>query len=292
MIYSFRRVSLVPTLACYLGLVAAFPAARAQQPSTAAASVTATPIALELASRTGPSDSQPGSLPDAPSATVEARESSDSADFLLTADPFRKEATPAPVQKRGKLAPFTDNIVLAGHAVPRLTAEDKIVFSLEQSISPFSLAGELVAGGYAHLTNGSPNYGTNSTAFAQRFGAAVARGTSQHLFEQGALSVILHQDPRYYQMGSSQPITKRLGYAITRPLISRTDTGRTTPNFALLGGYLGAAALTKVYYPPPNQGFTETLRTYGGSLGGAALGDVLAEFLPDLLPSLHLSKRR
>ena len=155
---------------------------------------------------------------------------------------------------------------------------------------PTAFLGEAVSGGYSHLRNGSPNYGTNSTAYAQRFGAAVARGTSQKLFSDGATAAIFHEDPRYYVLGPGHSLVKRLSSAAIRPLISRTDGGRTTPNLALLTGYLGAAALTKVYYPQPNQGFSATLQTYGGSIGGAALGFVVAEFYPDALKVLHLKK--
>jgi hypothetical protein len=165
-----------------------------------------------------------------------------------------------------------------------------LVGSVKDAISPFTLAGETISAGYSHVTNGSPNYGTDTGAFGQRLGASVARGTSQNLFTEGVLASILHEDPRYYQMGSTQPFLKRLVYAGTRPLISRTDGGRRTPNIALLGGYLGAAALTKVYYPPLNQGFSQTLQTYGGSLGGAALGFVVNEFLSDTIPFIHLKK--
>ena len=101
---------------------------------------------------------------------------------------------------------------------------------------------------------------------------------------------VLREDPRYYQMGGGHFVLKRVIYAGTRPLITRTDSGKSSPNFALLSGYLGAAALTQVYYPPLNQGFSQTMQIYGGSLGGAALGYLTSEFLPDALEFLRLKK--
>ncbi len=193
-------------------------------------------------------------------------------------------------QSYPRTARATDITVLPGQTAPRQTVRDKLIGSVRDSYSPFSIGGEVISAGYSHLTNGTPNYGSDGNAFAQRFGAAVARGTSQNLFAEGAMAAILHEDPRYYQLGSSKPFLKRVVYAATRPLITRTDGGKATPNLALLTGYLGAAALTKVYYPPPNQSFSETLITYGGSIGGAAIGDEVSEFLSNTLSFLHLKR--
>ena len=223
-------------------------------------------------------------MPDAPSAVAGSTGAA-----LRTATAASADTGQAG-QKYPKDARPTDITILPGQTAPRQTVRDKLVGSVRDSVSPFSIGGELLSAGYSHVTNGSPNYGTNATAFAQRFGASVARGTSQNLFYEGAMAAILHEDPRYYQMGSGHPFFKRVVYSATRPVLTRTDGGSSTPNFALLSGYLGAAALTKVYYPQPNQGFNETLITYGGSIGGAAIGYVVSEFLSDTLQVLHLKK--
>ena len=190
---------------------------------------------------------------------------------------------------RGIASP-TDLTVLAGQTAEHQNVRDKVIESARNSISPFSIGGEFIAASYSELTNRSPNYGTGSGPFAQRFGASVARGTSQRLFSDGIMCSVLREDPRYYQMGGGHFFLKRVIYAGTRPLITRTDSGKSSPNFALLSGYLGASALTKVYYPPPNQGFSQTMQTFGGSLGGAALGYLTSEFLPDALEFLRLKK--
>lgn len=228
------------------------------------------------------------SLPDAPSTVASLAAATSAAEAATGAEPMSKPSHAD--HKHPQIASPTDLTILPGQTAPHQTPRNKLVEAVRNSVSPFSIGGELVSAGYSHITNGSPNYGTNSTAFAQRFGASVARGTSQKLFSDGAMAAILHEDPRYYQMGNRQPFFKRITYAATRPLITRTDAGRRTPNLALLSGYLGAAALTKVYYPQPNQGFSQTLQTYGGSIGGAALGDVASEFLSDTLEFLRLKK--
>ena len=178
--------------------------------------------------------------------------------------------------------------IAPGQVAPHQTVGDKVLGSVRDTVSPFTLIGELISASYSQGTNGLPNYGTDGGAYLQRLGAAVARGTSQDLFYEGVMASVLHEDARYYELGSKQNFFKRLVYAGTRPVITRTDGGRTTPNLALLTGYLGAAALTPVYYPEQNHNGTDVLSTYGGSVGGAAIGDVVTEFLPDVLQFLHL----
>lgn len=178
--------------------------------------------------------------------------------------------------------------VAPGQIAPRQTIHDKLLGSVRDSISPFSLAGELISAGYSQGIDSSPNYGRDVTAFGQRVGASVARGTSQNLFSEGVLASVLHEDPRYYQLGSKQNFFKRVIYAGTRPVIGRTDGGHTTINVSIVGGYLGAAALAQTYYPERNQGFSNVLQTWGTGIGGNAIGDEVTEFLPDVLQFLRL----
>ena len=198
-------------------------------------------------------------------------------------NPFQRLASP-------RVPTATDITIAPGQVAPHQTAKDKLLGGIRDSVSPFSLAGEIISASYSQGIDSSPNYGRDFSSFGQRVGASVARGTSQNLFSEGVMASILHEDPRFYQLGSKQNFFKRVVYAGTRPLIGRTDSGRTTPNLATLSGYLGAAALAQVYYPPPNQGFTDVMRTWGTGIGGAALGDEVTEFLPDVLQFLHLKR--
>ena len=92
-------------------------------------------------------------------------------------------------------------------------------------------------------------------------------------------------------MGRGHNILKRAVYAATRVVISRTDSGRTTPNIALIAGDAAGAAITIPYYPAKNTTFSEVAETFGGSIGGSALGFVVTEFIGDALQYAHLKKK-
>lgn len=152
------------------------------------------------------------------------------------------------------------------------------------------MAGWVASAAFSQATNGPPNFGTDAGAYGQRIGAAAIRDVSENIFSDALLAPLFHQDPRYYTMGPTRNPVRRGLYAITRVFITRTDSGRVAPNYSLLGGNLAGAALTNAYYPQLNHGVTQTMKTFGGSLGGSAIGFGLSEFYVDMLEFVHLKR--
>lgn len=151
--------------------------------------------------------------------------------------------------------------------------------------------GWFFSAGWSHLLDTSPNYGTDKGAFGQRLGAAALRNVSEDIFSTSIMAPVFHEDPRYYKLGRhGHTITQRAVYAATRVFITRSDSGRETPNWSLITGNLEAAALTNAYYPARNRTARRTMLTFGSSLGGAALGFGVSEFLDDALELAHLKK--
>ena len=200
------------------------------------------------------------------------------------------DTPPATPEQAQRVAPLYTSVIPAGYRAQTLTARNKVVLGLRDSYSFESLAAIALSSAYAHVTDGQPNYGVNSKAFAQRLGASAARETSQNIFTESIMAPLLHEDPRYYVKGPTYNPVKRTLYAITRPLVTRTDAGNTSVNGALLIGYAGAAALTPAYYPQSNRNFHDVASTFGGSIGGAALGDFVSEFADDVLTAFHLKR--
>ena len=233
-------------------------------------------------------------LPDAPGMSSSSASASDPADSSAVANDGKLAANMFSGFTGQNNVPRTagryDTVIFPGQFAPHLTVHDKFILGLKDSFSPISAVGWVVSAGYEQAVNGSPNYGQTGKGFAQRLGAASARATSENLFGESILAPILHEDPRYYKQGPSHNFIYRLVYAGTRPIFTRTDGGRTTLNLQSLGGNLAGSALTQAYYPQLNRGFDETMKTFGGSVGGSALGNVVSEFLPGILQAAHLKK--
>ena len=287
---STRNRSLSQALATYRILGATFTLLVAVAPfATAQANLTSAPASDLIAANTRLE------LPDAPGALLSGSSSSVDAS-ASSAGPtefsFGQDQTPkVPAGKATPKAALHMQMVISPKEIAEpMSVRDKVLAGFKSSASLYSAVGWVSSAGYEHLLNSSPNYGTNSVAFGKRFGAAVARGVSEGVFSNSLFAPILREDPRYYVMGPGHPFFKRLVYAGTRSIITRTDGGKTTPNFSLIAGNAAGSALTIVYYPSINTTTTEVLSTWGTSLGGSALGFVVDEFIVDVLIDLHIKK--
>jgi hypothetical protein len=280
--------------------------ARARQPLLHAALALLVGVAPFAAAQT-PLGNQPAAeviaanthfgLPDSPGTLLTGSSSSAEANFAdpdfgdpATADPNGAQA--APSGSRPKAATHLQLVINPGEVTQPMSVRDKIVSGITSQASLFSATGWLAAAGWEQLTNGSPNYGTDSGAFGQRLGAAALRGASEGIFSNSLFAPLFHEDPRYYVMGAGHPFFKRLVYAGTRAIITRSDSGHTRPNFSLLAGNAAGSALTIPYYPAQNTSFKEVAETFGGSVGGSALGFVVDEFIIDALIDLHIKKKQ
>ena len=226
-------------------------------------------------------------LPDSPGAVFFSSSNSNSSTSSPAEDPSGSDGQKA-VDTRPVLRPRV-KLVPADRIAPPQTAEDKIVMGLREAVTPYSIIGWFFSAGWSHLIDSSPNYGSNSTAFAQRLGASAALASSRNIFSDSILGPILHQDTRYYQLGKGHNFIHRAIYAGTRPIIGRTDGGRTIPNYAYLLATGGSSGLTVTYYPEKNTSASEVGWTFASSLGGAAIGNLISEFGGDIIQKLHLT---
>jgi hypothetical protein len=228
-------------------------------------------------------------LPDAPSAagyssSSEVAEVSVAPRFGLDGRARDSMSITAPVLVE---ASRTQKFIEAGQTAPALTSADKALLGAKNAFSLIAIGGWFTSAGYSQWMNSSPNYGTDRGAFGERLGATAICNSSEDLLSDSVMSPLLREDPRYYRMGPGHNFFLRVIYAGTRPIISRTNGGRTTPNLALILGNAEGSALTNVYYPQVNRGMTQTMETLGLSIGGSAIGDVLGEFYRDVKGMFH-----
>jgi hypothetical protein len=180
--------------------------------------------------------------------------------------------------------------VPVGRIAPPQTAKDKVVLSLRESVTPFSVVAWVSGALWSQWVDTAPHYGTNAEAFGQRFGASVAGSVSKELFTDGLFAPVFHQDPRYYQLGRSHKFFNRAVYAGTRSFIGKTDSGKAIPNYAVILGAGGAASLAQLYYPDRDRSGSQVMWSWAGAIGGTALGNVVSEFGGEVFEWLRLPK--
>jgi hypothetical protein len=268
-----RRLRPQSAIACVLCLIASFPAFAQTQTNPSLAS--------------SQNQAVLDTLPDAPEvASAQTAEPAPPTDALRPNGPG-SVTSPDPVQSPLPEASRTQRYPRPGQPAPVLTAHDKFVMGLQGAFSLYAAVGWLSAAGYEQATGTPPYYGSDRGAFGQRLGAAAIRAISEDTLADSVLAPAFHEDPRYYRLGHRHKILARIAYAASRAVITRNDQGRTVPNFSQITANLVGAALTNAYYPQANRSATQTIETFGGSLGGTALGNGIAEFFAPILFDHH-----
>jgi len=166
--------------------------------------------------------------------------------------------------------------------VAPLTVGQKFTLFFKETVDPFTFASAAGGAAMSQAGNNDPRYGQGSGPYAQRFGAALADITTQNFFSDAVLSSILHEDPRYYRRGPQYRFWYRVGYAVSRVVVGRTDSGKTIFNRSNIFGMVMGIGLSNAYYPPRSVNATEMGSRLGTSLVASALGNILPEFWPDI----------
>jgi hypothetical protein len=96
------------------------------------------------------------------------------------------------------------------------------------------------------------------------------------------LPSILHEDTRYYPMGTGHSIPIRALYVISRQAVTRTYGGTQTPNIAGLGGKVLTQIISRNYYPTSAGSFSVLATKFGYSAMRDVGFSAIREFYPDI----------
>jgi hypothetical protein len=164
------------------------------------------------------------------------------------------------------------------------SVSEKWSFFVSETATPFTLVAAGLDATASQLTRSAPLYGKHfwrRSAFLKRFGATVGDDTSQNFFADFVLASALHEDTRYVRRGPSRKMWPRIGYAISRAVVTRTDSGAATFNWANVTGCAMSAALSNAYYPPVSRTAAVAVVNWGTNIAGAGLTNLMPEFGPD-----------
>ena len=162
-----------------------------------------------------------------------------------------------------------------------VTVEQKWRFFVQETFTPLTIVASAVTGGQSQAANTDPRYGVGSIAMAKRFGAATADNVSQNFFSDFVMASVLHEDTKYRRKGEQHGFWSRVGYAVSRAVVTRTNAGASTVNWANLTGTALSVGLSNAYYPMRSRNLNATAINWGTSVAGAGFGNLAPEFLPD-----------
>jgi hypothetical protein len=161
-----------------------------------------------------------------------------------------------------------------------LTTRQKLGIATKDS---FDYPLVLLAGAFAglgQLTDQAPSFGQGLKGYGHRLATSYADQAMGNMFTEGLFPVLLHEDPRYFRRGSGSTVS-RVGYALTRVLVTHTDSGGTRFNYSEWLGNASAVAISNAYYPD-SRTFADNGTKLLMQVGTDAVSQVLKEFWPDI----------
>jgi hypothetical protein len=163
-----------------------------------------------------------------------------------------------------------------------LTVDQKWDYFLRETFGPFTVGAGAFNATVSQATRSAPLYGRHWDAYPKRFGASVGDIVSQNFFGDFLLASAFHEDTRFRRKGPSRGLWPRIGYAISRAVVVRTDAGGESFNWANVLGTAMSAGLSNAYYPPVSRTARESATNWGTSVAGSGLANLMPEFLPDI----------
>jgi hypothetical protein len=138
-----------------------------------------------------------------------------------------------------------------------------------------------VLAGIGQAKNDPPSWGQGWGAYGKRYGASFADNSIGTYMTVAVFPSMLHEDPRYYQMGKGS-FTHRFSYALSRLFVTRTDSGATRYNYSESIGNATAAAISNVYHPAEERTAGQNAKGFGYLILYDGLSNELKEFWPDI----------
>jgi len=172
-----------------------------------------------------------------------------------------------------------------------ITAKRKFYIASKDSFDyPVYMASAAFAGIY-QLENQNPSFGQGVKGYEKRLASSYGDQAIGNLMTEAIFPSLLREDPRYFRIGAAGGTTwHRVGYALTRVFVVRTDKGKWNFNYSEWLGNGATVAISNLYYPADTRDVADNVQKLGIQVGTDAFSQVLKEFWPDW--KRHLFKKK
>ena len=167
--------------------------------------------------------------------------------------------------------------------LPPQSAKEKFVTASQDSFDYSAFVLPVLLAGYGQATNQTPEFRQGAAGYGRYFWHSFVDQTDENYWVEFIVPAVTHEDTRYYTLGAKggRP-TKRIGYALSRAVVTRNDAGHDTFNASEVVGAGAAAGVSNLYYPSRERSFGNTGSRWATNVGVDAFTFVLREFWPDV----------
>jgi hypothetical protein len=146
--------------------------------------------------------------------------------------------------------------VSSGVKLPPQSVKEKFKTGALDSFDYSSFIFVGIQAGISQGSNAYPAFRQGAAGYGRYYWHTFADQTDENLWVEGILPVVFHQDSRYYTLGHGGFI-KRGFYAVSRTVITRSDSGKETVNASEIVGAGAAAGISSLYYPTQYRTWTK-----------------------------------
>ena len=165
--------------------------------------------------------------------------------------------------------------------LPPMTVKEKFLTATDDSFDYSSIFIPAALAAYSMGTKATPEFGQGAVGYGRYFWHAAVDQTSENYMVEFIFPAITHEDNRYYTLARGG-FFRRTGYALSRAVITRSDSGRETFNISEVVGAGASSGLSSLYYPTRERSFGNTASEWSIDIGIDAASFVVKEFWPDI----------
>jgi hypothetical protein len=171
--------------------------------------------------------------------------------------------------------------VSADEKLPPETVKDKFMSATEDSFDYSSIFIPAIIAGYNMDRRTTPEFHQGAAGYARYFWHSAVDQTSENYMVEFILPSITHEDSRYYTLGRGG-FMKRTGYALSRAVVTRSNSGSQVFNISEVFGAGASAGVSNLYYPSASRSVGNTTSQWAEDVGIDAASFWVKEFWPDI----------
>jgi hypothetical protein len=171
--------------------------------------------------------------------------------------------------------------VSANTQLPLLSLKDKFWLATQDSFDYSSFISAGIIAGVSQGNKSYPEFGQGAKGYGRYYWHAMADQAVGNYLTEAIVPAATHEDPRYYTLGHGGFI-KRTGYAVSRLLVTRTDSGGRTINLSEIVGNGAGAGISDLYYPSRERTWTKTGQKWVTQIALDGVFNIVKEFWPDI----------
>jgi len=197
--------------------------------------------------------------------------------------PIQQNPVPTRDPQTKRIAGVLPNFhaVSTDEVLPPMTVKQKFLTAFDDSFDYSSVFIPAVVAGASMARKATPEFGQGAVRYGCYFWHAAVDQTSANFLVEFIVPSLTHEDNRYYTLGRGG-MFKRTAYALSRAVVTRTDSGRNTFNFSEVVGSGAASGISSLYYPSRERSFRNVGIEWGTDIGIDAVSRILKEFWPDI----------